>query len=79
MLAETKDHWNWEMLADVTDQIEDGELKKIAIRAVREVSRRTITSDGTNFDETRVRSSPSRRRNGKDDNESTEEEKTQDY
>jgi rubrerythrin len=37
VLAETKDHWNWEMLASVMDQIEDRELKKIVSRAVREV------------------------------------------
>jgi rubrerythrin len=39
VLAETKDHWNWEMLASVIGEIEDRELKKIAGRAVREVRR----------------------------------------
>lgn len=37
VLAETKDHWNWETLAGLTDQIEDTDLKKAAARAVREV------------------------------------------
>jgi rubrerythrin len=39
VLAETKDHWNWEMLASVIGEIEDRELKKIVGRAVREVRR----------------------------------------
>ena len=39
VLAETKDHWNWEMLAAVMDQIEERDLKKIVSRAVREVRR----------------------------------------
>jgi len=39
VLAETKDHWNWEMLASVMGEIEDRELKKTVGRAVREVRR----------------------------------------
>jgi rubrerythrin len=37
VLAETKDHWNWEMLGSVMDQIEARELKRTVSRAVREV------------------------------------------
>src|SRR5205823_11889772 len=37
VLAETKDHWNWEMLASVAPKIGDAELKRIASKAVREV------------------------------------------
>jgi rubrerythrin len=37
VLAETKDHWNWEMLGSVMDQIEERELKRTVSRAVREV------------------------------------------
>jgi rubrerythrin len=37
VLAETKDHWNWQTLESLMEQIEDRELKKIATRAVREV------------------------------------------
>jgi len=37
VLAETKDHWNWEMMASVAPKIGDAELKRIASKAVREV------------------------------------------
>jgi rubrerythrin len=37
VLAETKDHWNWELLSSVMDEIEDRELKKLVSRVVREV------------------------------------------
>jgi rubrerythrin len=37
VLAETKDHWNWELLGSLADQIEERELKKLVSRAVREV------------------------------------------
>ena len=37
VLAETKDHWNWETLASLVSKLENGELKKLANRAVREV------------------------------------------
>jgi rubrerythrin len=37
MLAETKDHWNWETLGSLMEQIEERELKKAVGRAVREV------------------------------------------
>lgn len=37
VLAETKDHWNWETLAGLTDQIDDSDIKKAAAKAVREV------------------------------------------
>ena len=37
VLAETKDHWNWEMLGSVEKKIEDADLKHLVSRAVREV------------------------------------------
>jgi ferritin-like metal-binding protein YciE len=37
VLAETKDHWNWEMLATVAGEIDDTSLKRLVGRAVREV------------------------------------------
>jgi rubrerythrin len=37
LLAETKDHWNWEMLGSLMEKIEERELKKLVGRAVREV------------------------------------------
>jgi Domain of unknown function (DUF892) len=37
VLAETKDHWNWETLASVEQKIDDPELKSIVSRAVREI------------------------------------------
>jgi hypothetical protein len=37
VLAETKDHWNWEMLASVIPTIMDPELKRLAKRATTEV------------------------------------------
>jgi rubrerythrin len=37
VLAETKDHWNWEMLGSLMDEIGDRDLKKAVSRAVREV------------------------------------------
>lgn len=37
VLAETKDNWNWEMLGSLLDKLENGDLKKMASRAVREV------------------------------------------
>lgn len=37
VLAETKDHWDWEMLGSMMEQIEDRDLKKVVSRAVREV------------------------------------------
>ena len=37
VLAETKDHWNWEMLGSLVDEIEDDDIRKVANRAVREV------------------------------------------
>jgi rubrerythrin len=39
VLAETKDHWNWETLSSVMNEIEDRDLKKVVTRAVREVQR----------------------------------------
>ena len=39
VLAETKDHWNWEMLASIASKIEDAELKRLATKAVSEVRR----------------------------------------
>jgi hypothetical protein len=37
VLAETKDHWNWETLGSISSKIEDPQLKKMALKAVREV------------------------------------------
>lgn len=37
VLAETKDHWNWDMLASVARKIEDAELKRMALKAIGEV------------------------------------------
>jgi hypothetical protein len=37
VLAETKDHWNWEMLASVAAKIGDSELKSMARKAISEV------------------------------------------
>jgi rubrerythrin len=37
VLAETKDHWNWEMLSSVAARIEEKELKDSVRRAVSEV------------------------------------------
>ena len=37
VLAETKDHWNWEMLSSVEKKIEDAELRSMVGKAVREV------------------------------------------
>jgi ferritin-like metal-binding protein YciE len=39
VLAETKDNWNWEMLAEMSKSIKDRELRSAVSRAVREVSR----------------------------------------
>jgi hypothetical protein len=37
VLAETKDHWNWELLGSLMKKIEERDLKKVVSRAVREV------------------------------------------
>jgi hypothetical protein len=37
VLAETKDHWNWETLASVVSKIGDPELKRMATKAISEV------------------------------------------
>jgi rubrerythrin len=39
VLAETKDHWNWELLGSLMDNIEERDLKKVVSRAVRQVRR----------------------------------------
>ena len=39
VLAETKDHWNWEMLSSLMDDIEERELKRTVKQGVREVQR----------------------------------------
>ena len=39
VLAETKDHWNWEMLSSLMGDIEERELKRTVTRAVRESQR----------------------------------------
>jgi hypothetical protein len=43
VLAETKDHWNWEMLASIAPKIGDTELKRMATKAVSEVRRQEKT------------------------------------
>ncbi len=43
VLAETKDHWNWEMLASIAPRIGDPELKRAATKAVSEVRRQEKT------------------------------------
>ena len=37
VLAETKDHWDWDMLASVAPKIAEPELKRMASKAIREV------------------------------------------
>jgi rubrerythrin len=39
VLAETKDHWNWERLSELSRNIKDRELKSTVTQAVREVLR----------------------------------------
>ena len=39
VLAETKDNWNWEMLAEISKSIKDRELRSAINRAVKEVAR----------------------------------------
>jgi len=43
VLAETKDHWNWEMLASIASKIGDPELKRKVTKAVTEVRRQEKT------------------------------------
>jgi rubrerythrin len=43
VLAETKDHWNWEMLASIAPKIGDIELKRAATKAISEVRRQEKT------------------------------------
>jgi len=43
VLAETKDHWNWEMLASVAPKIGDPDLKRAASKAIAEVRRQEKT------------------------------------
>ncbi len=43
VLAETKDHWNWETLASIAPKIGDTELKRMATKAVSEVRRQEKT------------------------------------
>ncbi len=43
VLAETKDHWDWEMLASITTRISDPELKRMASKAIREVRKQEQT------------------------------------
>ena len=39
VLAETKDNWNWEMLAEISKSIKDRELRSAISRAVKEVAK----------------------------------------
>ena len=43
VLAETKDHWNWETLASLAPKIGDPELKRAATKAISEVRRQEET------------------------------------
>jgi rubrerythrin len=43
VLAETKDHWNWETLASVVSKIGDAELKRMATKAISEVRKQEKT------------------------------------
>ena len=43
VLAETKDHWNWETLASLASKIGDPELKRAATKAISEVRRQEKT------------------------------------
>jgi rubrerythrin len=43
VLAETKDHWNWEMLASIAPKIGDAGLKRAATKAISEVRRQEKT------------------------------------
>jgi hypothetical protein len=48
VLAETKDHWNWETLAAVAPRIGDSELKRMAGKAVSEVRKQEKTHFNSN-------------------------------
>jgi hypothetical protein len=37
VLAETKDQWNWDTLDSISSKIEDDEMKRMVVKAVREV------------------------------------------
>jgi hypothetical protein len=43
VLAETKDHWNWEILASIQARIGEADLKRMAAEAVREVRKQEQT------------------------------------
>jgi len=43
VLAETKDHWNWETLASIAPKIADPDLKRAATKAISEVRRQEKT------------------------------------
>ena len=43
VLAETKDHWNWDLLASIAPRIGDTELKRAATKAISEVRRQEKT------------------------------------
>jgi rubrerythrin len=43
VLAETKDNWNWEMLAEISKSVKDRELRSSISRAVKEVARQERT------------------------------------
>jgi rubrerythrin len=43
VLAETKDHWNWETLASIARRIDNDELKRMALKAVSEVRKQEKT------------------------------------
>jgi rubrerythrin len=43
VLAETKDHWNWERLSELSGSIKDRDLKSVITQAVREVLKQEQT------------------------------------
>jgi rubrerythrin len=50
VLAETKDNWNWERLAELAKKIKDRELRSTINSAVREVARQERKHLGWNSD-----------------------------
>jgi hypothetical protein len=42
VLAETKDHWNWETLSAVAGEVSEVNLKRVVSRAVREVQKQEV-------------------------------------
>jgi rubrerythrin len=75
VLAETKDHWNWELLGSLMDRIEERDLKKVVSRAVREVRRQE--NDHLTWSQkmlTRLGTEAAQRQPGMEEGEESEEE-----